>query len=297
MNIALVTNDSLWHKYWLCKLDSEFNVKLILHPHLTKINNISRIKTKTLRYGYSWALLKLLSLIYNAVSKKSMQKSLKQKSVEYFLEYERQYLQINNNKIYNIDSINSKEALKIIKDNDIDIICNLGGDIYKKEALSTAKIACLNYHSGISPFYNGNKTIFHAVNDFRPNFAGGTLMWMNEKIDGGKILSHYLVPINTNDNAADLFMKNIQGSVKLYSMVIKSILKGLIPKGIEQKRNIKYFKNIDWTISNDIKLRYFEKNKLFKQFVRDEQIINYYDGIGDHTFQKTLFHILNKYVS
>lgn len=292
MRIALVTNQELWHKYWICKLYNEFDVKLILHPNPKKNISYGRLRTKILEYGNLWAILKILSIIYNQISTNSIKNSLTQMSEKYFSEYEAQYSKISKEKIYDIESINSESTLEIIKNNNIDIICNLGGDIYKKEIINSAKVACFNFHSGISPFYNGNKTIFHAVSDFRPNFAGGTLMYMNERIDGGNILSHYLVPIETNDIAADLFMKNIKGSVKLYAEAIKRILNGSNLIGIPQKRSFKYLKNIDWTLTNDLKLKYYEKSNKIKRYTRNEKIIDYYDGVGDHTFQKTLNYIL-----
>lgn len=77
--------------------------------------------------------------------------------------------------------MNSTNTIKLIKENNLDVICFLGGDITKKDFINSTKL-CLNYHSGLSPFYNGNKTNFHAVSDFRPNFAGGTLMKIKAKV-------------------------------------------------------------------------------------------------------------------
>ena len=47
-------------------------------------------------------------------------------------------------------------------------------------------------------------------------------MKMNERIDGGEILSHYLVPIDETDTPSTLYMKNFQGRLKLYTEYLNS---------------------------------------------------------------------------
>jgi len=277
------------------EIDKAFNVSLIIHPENKDVGiNYLNIKNKIFAYGFVWGILKIVSILYNRLFCNSMRNSINSKANEYYYSYLEKYNNISYDKIHNVDSINSKDSIQLIKDNDIDVICNLGGDIYQKEIINSVKEACINYHSGISPFYNGNKTIFHACSDFRANFAGGTLMFMNERIDGGNIISHYLVPINKKDNSADLFMKNIQGSVKLFLDALTKIDNGIHLNGIPQKRSFKYLRNIDWSIMNDLRLRHFEISEYMKRYERKEKIITYYDGVGDHSFQKTLFAILDK---
>lgn len=193
--------------------------------------------------------------------------------------------------------MNSPDVIELVKKNNIDVICFLGGDITKKELISSAKRICLNYHSGISPYYNGNKTIFHAVSDFRPNFAGGTLMKMNVKIDGGDILAHYLCPIDKEDTAADLFMKGIIGAVKLYNKILNKLNTDESIFKIKQERSFKNVMNRDCTLTNDLRLKSFEKSKKMRWYIRPEKIIDYTDSnsttIGD-LYKISLEHILSK---
>lgn len=93
MNIALLTNKELHHKYWIYELYSNHNVKLILHPSKkTAKNIISKIKNKKLStYGLAWFGLKLVSLIYNRFIKKSMLNSIKTNEMKYFKQYKDQY--------------------------------------------------------------------------------------------------------------------------------------------------------------------------------------------------------------
>ena len=273
MKIALVTNKNLHHKYWTVEMNKLFNVEAIIHPE--NGNYLNRIKSKKIsRYGLFFLLLKLLSILYSKISRKSLSKQNIFYEKLFFKKYDRLYDEIDNKKIFNIQTVNSQVANKIIYEKNIDIICFLGGEIAGKDFINSPNICTLNFHSGISPIYNGNKTLFHALSDLKPNFCGGTLMKMNERIDGGEILSHYLVPIDGNDNQSSLYMKNFEGCLKLYKDYLNH--GNFDAKGITQRKSFRYFRNIDWTIVNDIKLSYFNKKEMVKKFIRNETIISYY---------------------
>ena len=174
--------------------------------------------------------------------------------------------------IFYKSSINSKSSIELIKNNRIECLFFLGGDLARAEVINSVKL-CVNFHSGISPIYNGNKTTFHAVSDYRPNFCGGTLMIMNERIDGGDILMHFLTSINNDDRAEDLFMKGIIGSVSLFQRFIDN---DFDHKGcVKQKKSFRFFNNLDWNIVNDIRLNQFDSSKRIKFYNRKEIILDY----------------------
>ena len=298
MRLAIVTNKELHHKYFAAQLHEQFDVQLILHPTGKSSSGFKAIKEKKFFfYGWFWALLKFKSLIYNKLSSKSMTKTLQKNERIFFKEANEKYNDIPKEKILNVFTVNSEIAINKLKEKNIDIVCFLGGDIAKKDFIDAAKVCSLNYHSGISPYYNGTKTTFHAVKDFRPNFAGGTLMYITERIDGGGILSHYLPEITPDDNAATLFMKGIQGAVKVYTDFLNYIKSNELPNGVTQLRSFKFVRNIDWTIIDDIKLNQFRKKKLIRIYKRNEEIINYYDLNNndlDELYKRSLSQILKK---
>ena len=294
LNIAIVTNNQLHHKYFISKLYESLNVKCILIPRGTKIKRLS-FKERLEKYGLSWMLLKVMSKVYLKFNSNAFLYLMKKSENIFFSEIDKDYNQINTSKIHHIDTVNSQVAIDLIKENDIDIICFLGGDIAKKEFINSARLACLNIHSGISPYYNGTGTTRWAVCDNRPNFTGTTLMYMNEKIDGGKIISHYLPDIEATDNAATLFMKGIKGSVKLIILAINEINQGKVFEGIPQERSFRYVSGMDWTIFHDIKLNRFHKSGKMKSYERKEEIILYSNELNlDYTMSKTLKIILKK---
>ena len=290
--IALITNKKSHHKYWVYELSKRFDVRLIIHPNSGRKNIIKKIFGKK---NSLLSLLKILSIIYNLLSPKSITAQLKRGEKKYFSPYLEKYENIDKKIKYDVDSVNSDYTIKLLKSHNIDVICFLGGDIAKKyffEELENTLV--LNFHSGISPFYNGNKTTFHAISDFRPNFCGGTLMKMNYRIDGGSIISHYLTPIDIDDNPSDLFFKGIIGSVKLYTIALKNI-HFLKEYGIEQNKSFKYLVNNDWNIVNDIKLNLFKKYNRIRPYLRKEEIISYTsDNDIKDLYQLSLSKILKK---
>tara|TARA_Y100001954_G_C15828605_1_gene613627 strand:- start:10126 stop:11013 length:888 start_codon:yes stop_codon:yes gene_type:complete len=275
MNIALVTNKDLHHKYWIRQLykKNKSKIKLIIIPKGKKKTIFEKISDKKIfYYGLFYLFLKLLSLFYNMFSFSVFSGSIRKAEKKYFINESKKFKEIPENLIRYVETVNCDESIKLIKKHKIHSIFFLGGDIAKNDFIKSASV-CLNYHSGLSPFYNGNKTIFHSVSDFRPNFAGGTLMKMNERIDGGEILMHFLPEINNEDNAADLFMKGIIGSVKLFQHYIDNYDHEI--KGIKQKKSFRYLRNIDWNITNDLRLLSFYKKDRMKIYSRDSEIISY----------------------
>lgn len=299
IKLAIVTNEELHHKYFVTELFVHFDVGIIIIP--TGIRGEGLLKKirdkKLLMYGKIWFLLKLSSLLFNKIFSHSMAGEIRRYEVIFFKDCENRFLAIPPEKIVRVETVNSTIATDLIKKNSIDVICFLGGDIAKGEFINSAKMCSLNYHSGLSPYYNGNKTIFHAVKDNRPNFAGGTLMYITERIDGGRILSHYLPEIQNDDTAASLFMKGIHGAVVLYKRFLEYIQENDLPLGVIQQKSFKYVRNIDWMLAEDIKLRKFEKEGGMKLYRREEQIIEYYDISNNditEVYKRSLSIILKK---
>ena len=277
MRIALITNENLHHKYWVYTLYKNLNVKLIIHPK--KKNLIDNLKSKNiLRRGFLPFSLKLFSLIYDLISPYSIRNSLVKMGNIFFSDYKSKYESLPKNIIHKVSSINDSDCINLVKEKNIDVICFLGGEIAKKEIINSPNLISLNYHSGLSPYYNGSKTIFHAVADYYPNYSGGTLMAINQKIDGGDIFAHFLPSINRADTAASLFMKGIVGSTKLFRILIHILEINTSIKGLKQTNSKNYVTNLDWNILKDLKLFNFGISNSMKNFERGERTFTYFNN-------------------
>lgn len=278
LNIAIVTNSELRHKYFASELDARLNVKFIIVVKQNK--NRQGFFLKTNEYGIALMCLKALSVLYNKYFDRSYMRRLKVTEKSYFEKYEPRF---NNLKtpVYAVSSVNSDDVISMILKNKIDIICNLGGDIGGKEFISSAKIVCLNIHSGLSPFYNGSQSTAWAYANQRPNFCGITLMKMNERIDGGDILAHYLPSIEPNDTADTLFCKGIIGGVNTIVEYVTFVAQNFAVDGCAQKRTFLYTRGMDWNIVNDIKLNLAYRKKIAKIYLRPEKYLFHFKDINN----------------
>ena len=286
LKIALITNQSIHHKYWAYMLYKSLNVKLIIHPITNKSLQSFVIKRdKVLKGGFLKAFLKILSIIYNKTFSDSREKKFFQSSKKMLGDYEQNYEKIPKGIFHFPNSINEDSVIELIRENKIDYIFFLGGGIAKSKLINSPKFKTVNFHSGVSPYYNGNKTIFHAFKNKDFNLIGGTLMYMTEKIDGGSILMHTFPSIDQVDNSSTLFLKNIELSVQaIIQFTEEHIKEGYSPSSVIQDEPKYYLKNIDWDIRDDIKLSKLESSFHQLKIKRDKAIINYFD-LGSHQAQ------------
>ena len=85
-------------------------------------------------------------------------------------------------------SINSKKAIEFLDGESFDLLINLRTRcIYKKSALKSARLGCLNIHHGLLPKYRGTMCDLNALSVGRS--AGFSIHVMDEKIDNGEIIN------------------------------------------------------------------------------------------------------------
>ena len=281
LNVAVVTNSSWRHKYCACKLQEQLSVKCILIVEPQKPNN--RIVRKMRQYGAVRVGLKVASKIYNRFSRNSYAHLLRAHEPVFFQGYDKKMAKLQAI-TYLTNSVNTPDTISLIKENKIDIICNLGGDIAKEEFINAARLFCLNIHSGVSPFYNGSASAAWTFSDHRPNFCGVTIMKMNERIDGGDILAHFLPDIHPEDKAHSLFFKGIAGGVNAMIKIVDDAEKFGIPTGIPQQRTVKFTRGMDWNIVNDIRLAEFHRSGKISWYCRDEKYFYYHGPSNKHGF-------------
>jgi len=263
--VILITNEESHHRFWVSGLEKSAQVIGIIWVRPEK--EAGRIKRGVQQRGLIWLMLKLMDGLYQKFSSSSFTSMLNASRNKYFNQYKDYSPQAEQ--LISMD-VNNEETISFIKKLNPEFVCFLGGDIARKHFFEQMNCPVLNYHSGLSPLYNGSGTTFHAVANNRPNFCGGTLMLMNEKIDGGAVLGYYLPAIEASDTAADLFCKGISGSVKLYSAYLNH-LDPIQLKGLEQGRSVLYYRSNDWTISRDLDLAEFEHAGKMARYKRTEE--------------------------
>ena len=269
--ILILTGQNIHHKYFINELSRCGEIVGIIVEDKKKRSK----KKKMMRFGFIWTIFKILSKVFLKINKENNPTVLFNKE-----EIEKTFNNFQGS-VITVNEINSKSTLKKIKNLSPDYICSLGGGLIKHEGISLAKKCALNFHSGVSPFYNGadiNSKVFESRN---LNYIGGTLMIMTAKIDGGGILSHFLPSIEIDDTPNSLFCKGILGGTELYREFIEYNEKYNKYNSIQQKTPMHYYLGYDHNIMTDIIVKYFLKKELIKKFLRKETKINYYDKSSD----------------
>lgn len=270
--ILVLTGRRTHHRYFINELSQCGEIVGIIIENRKNPTKKKKIK----KFGILWTFSKILSKLYQKFKKKDAKvlEGLNEAAVnDKFKDFQ--------DKIVIVNDINSPESINKIQRFSPDYICSLGGALIKGKGISLARKCALNFHSGVSPFYNGadiNSKVFESRN---LNFIGGTLMVMTEKIDGGMILAHYFPSIEEDDTPDSLFFKGIVGGVKLYKDFINYNEMSNTFSSIPQKTPMHYFLGYDHQVMTDIITNYFLKKGLIKKFMRQESWLKYYDKSND----------------
>ncbi len=137
------------------------------------------------------------------------------------------YAKKNKIKIKIIDFSKKREInhlLKILKFNNIRLICLAGFlKILSKDFIKSFKGKIINIHPSLLPKYKGLNT-HEKVLENNEEFTGCSVHFVNEKLDGGKIILQKKIKIFKKDNLKSLKNRVLKEEYKLYPKSIIKIL-------------------------------------------------------------------------
>ncbi|CCN70629.1 formyltransferase family protein [Vibrio nigripulchritudo] len=280
MRIAIVTGNRP-HTVYLCKeLGKKYNVEAVFHyedGHLLQKTDLEKSNKKRKlceRFGSEYVELHYRAFESGEVLPIELQHGYEEADAEYISSMD--YGDISEDKIHVMKDINSDETISMIRAIAPDVLICHGGPHYSNDLLESAPIV-LNYHSGISPLYNGTDSHMFAFANGHPHMSGGTLMLMNNKIDGGDILGHYLPSIEPGDWPGRLFTKGILGSFILYDRFLSYLSKSPTFSSVQQPSSpLFYYRRINWSLFHLHQVRLNVLNDICSKYVRDEEIIEYW---------------------
>ena len=140
---------------------------------------------------------------------------------------------VENNILVLTPSNIRKEYDDILRlDPDIIVTCSYG-QIIPKEIIDFPKYGCINIHASLLPKYRGGAPIQRAImNDEK--YTGITIMYMDEHMDTGDIISMEKIKIEDSDNLQTITDKlSILGS----KLIIKDINDIINNKVVREKQN------------------------------------------------------------
>ena len=131
-------------------------------------------------------------------------------------------------KITVVDSHNSTECAELLDADKPDVIVVYGTAILKPHIFTKARQVTLNMHTGLSPHYRGDSTLFWPVFYNDPDHLGVTVHKMVADVDGGDIVYTGLVDYESGDGEAELFAKGVKVGTKLYLQAVQDVFDGSI---------------------------------------------------------------------
>ena len=225
VKIILITSDGLRHKYLASKLNKNKSIKLL------KIFIEKNSKTKKSQFNSK--VLKSYLYERNYYEKK------------FFYDY----VKYNYNKKLETnlleEQLNTEEFLSELNKYKPDFIISFGCSVIKGNIIKMYKNKFINIHLGLSPHMRGIGTNIFPIYLNKIELLGATIMFISEKIDGGKIIHHIVPNLSKSENIHEIGFNIVK---KTFSMLIKILLSGKVIKAKKLKNiNGHYFKRKDFT--------------------------------------------------
>lgn len=132
---------------------------------------------------------------------------------------------------------------KIIDWNPDIIVTAAYGQIIPKELLDYPKYHCINVHASLLPKYRGGAPIHKSIIDGNEQ-TGITIMYMEEKMDSGDIISQKIVDIDIKDNVGTLHDKLSLTGAKLLIDTLPNIFSGNTNPRKQDQSEVTYSWNI-----------------------------------------------------
>lgn len=175
--------------------------------------------------------------------------------------------------LLDVENINDEKTYQFTKDLAPDLVIVSGTRMVKKNLLSIpAIIGILNLHTGLSPYIKGGPNCTNwciATGQF--HLIGNTIMWIDEGIDSGNIMSTEFTKFTGDETLAEVHIKVMEHAHDLYLRAIESI-KNRSVNNIPQKNiaeGITYY-NRQWSLKEKRKL--VRNMNRFKQSVSEENL-------------------------
>ncbi len=127
-----------------------------------------------------------------------------------------------------VSSHNSVECSRILDEEQPEVIVVYGTTILKSHIFSKAKQVTLNMHTGLSPHYRGDSTLFWPVYFNDPEHLGVTVHKLVADVDGGDIVFTGQVVYQPGDGEAELFAKGVKVGSELYIKAVQNVFDGTI---------------------------------------------------------------------
>jgi methionyl-tRNA formyltransferase len=169
-----------------------------------------------------------------------------------------------------VPDINSEETKKFTRDLQPDLIVVSGTSLIKKQLISIpVSTGIINLHTGLSPYVKGGPNCTNwciANNNF--HLVGNTIMWLNEGIDAGNIITTETVNIEQATELEEAHRIVMEHAHDLYVRTIRYLSETTAPYNAVPQDTIdqgQFYLTKMWTAEKRKQLlRNWKKRKFFK---------------------------------
>lgn len=119
---------------------------------------------------------------------------------------------------------NDNDIPNIIRDNQIDLAVIAGARILKNHVIESFPMGIINFHPGLIPENRGLNAAKWAVCLDIPQ--GITIHLIDRRVDAGKILKEYFVPVFSDDSIIDINLRIYESQVKTLINIVSMVARG-----------------------------------------------------------------------
>ena len=281
MRVAVITPFAAPHSRSLAAaIAGEHELVGVLHPApapRSRRRRLDQLRAELRRLGPLEETLRLLATSRSPLRGWDLAADRADALAATFPDADARYEAVVADRAEQVTDINSPEAIERLKRLSPEVVCCLGGPIYRAPLIGSVPLM-LNFHSGVSPIYNGAETIGQAFANGHIPLCGGTLMTMSPTVDGGDVLAHVLPAIRSGDTPGSLFARTAAGAIEAYLVALHHLEGGGRLSGIKQPKPLFYVRASDWTAVQGQRVRRLVEQDAAAVNAREQRIVSYWEA-------------------
>jgi len=292
--VVITTKEEIYHKYLCAEMAKRHNVVGVLHPlwpTLSRAERLALTRRRIERYGLGQYILR-----------KTMSAGLFPRGWDEGPDVARaaeklmptavaDYAKLVGPSARDVGAINSPEGIGLLSSYEPDVVVCSGGPIYRAPLIAAGKLM-LNFHTGLSPVYNGSRTIYWTYANRQPHLTAGTMMIMSPVVDGGAILGHFLPAVEAGDTPGVQFVKTIIGGARMYSRFLAHLEAGRPFVSLPQGKSFRVYYEEEWTPFQPLAIQRYIDGDICAKFVRPERVYDYWSQADSGEAERLLKDVL-----
>ena len=144
---------------------------------------------------------------------------------------------------------NAKDCEALIRAAKPEVIVVYGTMLIRDHIAELSSVCTLNMHTGLSPYYRGDSTLFWPIYYNQKDKLGVTVHELVSEVDGGGIVYTGKVDYEAGDTETHIFAKGVRKGADLYLQAVVDALDGKIKFHTQDLDKGREFRWIDRTVA------------------------------------------------